>query len=509
MKSNYWRVPLCVFIFLLFLYVHRLNAEADLLIPNQDVFISMDLQNANLKDVLKIFSIQSGLNFIASEGIQDRLITLYLDKVPIKEAMSQLFKANNLSYDLEPEAKIIIVKDWGKLQVETITKVFYLKHASVASSALKLERAANLLGGGAGGGDAGITAIVKKLLSTNGSVVEDPRTNSLIVTDTPNRISVVTQAIAALDVPVAQVMLEVEMLDVSKGAVDQLGVNWPQTLMSLDVSGARTTSFPFFGNKADNNPWFVADEVTSPSGKWKFQNFYASHWMPSVFTFIGAQLTLDFLKTQSDTKVLARPRILTLNNEVAEIKITTQETVGSKTETTNVAGSSTSTTTFSSERMETGVTLRVTPQINPDTGEITMFIMPKVKDTGATVSVGPTTAKDPEERTTKSVVKIKDGETVIIGGLIHQKFSQTDKELPVFSKIPVLGALFRHKNKDKDTERELLVFITPHIIKDGGLALAQAKRVTFPEREQNTASGFDRQALISSSLASFEQKKKR
>ncbi|MCX5702875.1 MAG: hypothetical protein NT066_00015, partial [Candidatus Omnitrophica bacterium] len=330
------------FVFLVFLVLSlpRLLSAESTLLPVDDVApeISMDFQDANLKDILKVFSIQSGLNFIASEALQDRKITLYLDRVPLKGAMDKLFNANNLSYELDREANIFIVKDWGKLETETETRVFYLKYASVSSSALEKEKADSLTsstgstsaGSGSSGTsksssstsgssssstseeESGITKAVNKLLSKDGSVIEDSRTNSLIVTDTPGRMRVIAQVIASLDVSVPQVMLEVEMLDVSKNSVDKLGVNWPTTLASLDVSGVRTTSFPFSGNKADDASWFVADEVKSPSGNWKFKNFYSSHFLPSVLTVIGANLTLDFLRTQSDTKILARPRIMTL-----------------------------------------------------------------------------------------------------------------------------------------------------------------------------------------------------
>ena len=99
--------------------------------------ISMDLQDASVKDVLKILSIQSNLNFVASEGVKDRKLTLFMDKVPLKEAMDKIFTANNLSYDLDSNATVFIVKDLGRPQVETITEVFKLRHATISSSSIK------------------------------------------------------------------------------------------------------------------------------------------------------------------------------------------------------------------------------------------------------------------------------------------------------------------------------------------------------------------------------------
>jgi type II secretory pathway component GspD/PulD (secretin) len=195
-----------------------------------------------------------------------------------------------------------------------------------------------------------------------------------------------------------------------------------------------------------------------------------------------------------------------MSNETAEIMITTQEAIGSITVQQGTGANVTQTIT--AERVETGIHLRVTPQVNSETGDITMFIYPKVKDTVASV-LNPSTWKDPEERSVKSILRMKDGDTVIIGGLIRKDDSETVTKLPFLGDLPLIGGAFRHKYKDKGKERELLVFITPRIIKDSGVMLAQAKKGAFPEREQGASSGVKRDLAINSTLNKFEKKKKR
>ena len=126
-----------VFIFMFAFFVSRLNAEDQPPIEPSEVSISMDFKNADLRDVLKVFSMQAGLNFIASETVQERQITLYLDKVPLSQAMDKIFSANNLSYELDENANMYVVKEWGKMDTQTVTKIFYLKNASVSTSSLK------------------------------------------------------------------------------------------------------------------------------------------------------------------------------------------------------------------------------------------------------------------------------------------------------------------------------------------------------------------------------------
>ena len=366
-------------------------------------------------------------------------------------------------------------------------------------------------GGGAGGEsgkwqseeEAGITQAVKKLLSENGSIIEDYRTNSLIVTDVPSRMTIITQVVAALDVPIPQVMLEVEMLDVSKNTVDQMGVKWPATLANLDMTRfGRAVSLggnPAGGNTLTGVGGAIASTWTLAPATWG-----AGHFGPAIFSLVNADIAIEFLRTQTDTKYLARPRILTLNNETAEIKIATSESIG----VTTTTEASTATTSAAPERFETGVILRVTPQVNVDTGEVTMFITPVVTEatTGNTIitPAGTYRFRDPEVRSSKSMVRIKDGETVILGGLIRNQKSQTYTKLPILGDIPFLGGLFRHKDKTRDIERELLVFITPHIIKDSAVAsaaLPAKKNVRLAEREQ----GSERDSVIATSLNKFEE----
>ena len=520
MRQNNLRVCVFIIAFLLFSSLSGLNAlQEGLIFDDPSILISLDFQDASLKNVLKIFSIQSGLNFIASEAVEDRQFTVYFDQVPVKDAMDHLFKANNLSYELDRSSNIFTVKDLGEPDVELETKVFYLKYASVSSSHLTEEVAANLGGSGSSGSsgsegssessesgegssqgdryavatDIGLTTAIKKLLSDKGAIIEDYRTNSLIVQDVPNRMPIIEETLAKLDVAQPLIMIEVEMLDASKSLVDKLGFNWGQTPLTMTLTGPQYTGFGLA-----NWPTFVTQQL---SGK-------SSSMTPGTMNFNTAySVSLDLLKQDSETRYLARPKILTLNNETAEFEITANETIDVVTGTTS--GATQDVTTETVQREQTGITLRVTPQINMDTGEITMFVMPTVKDTStSSLSLSDGSAiKDPETRTTKSIVRVRDGETIIIGGLLRRHKTETIKKLPILGDLPIVGAIFRHKDKERDLERELLVFITPHIIKDKGMELTRSQNnpplASLPVREQDVSSVIDRKSIINASLNGF------
>ena len=474
------------------------NFYGDYLLSKVKKRISINLEKVRLVDLLKAFSVQSGLNFICTEAIRERTLTVYLDNVPLKEAIDMIFKANNLAYDYYPQANLFVVKELGKPSVELKTKVYRLKYIRVKGSRLQEEITSSGGGEGGGGGakvEVHIKEAVEGVLSEYGKVIEEPSTNSLIVVDVPSRFPMIDKIIESLDKPQSKVLIEAEILDVSKTAIDKLGINWPETLATLNVIGTRVTSFPFGGSKKNvsANSSTLSMDSTYGTIEWSANNF-----APSILTVLGAELALKFLKSQADTKVLARPKVLTLSGETAEIKITTDEAIGitkSEDEQGNVE--------YTIEREETGTRLRVTPQVNPS-GEITLVIeaVQKVaKDSGfATTAAAFVTGtiKNPEERSTRTVVRLRDGEVLLIGGLIRKETTKSATRVPFISEVPLLGSLFRGGDKNV-RERELLIFITPHIVRD--FASFSLKEKSVKMREQSIP--LSRERIITSFLDKF------
>ncbi len=442
------------------------NIYGDYLIAKSKRKISMDLREVSLIDLLKVLSQQSGLNFICTEAVKNRKLSLYIENAPLKEAMNVIFKANNLSYDYYPRANIFIVKELGKPTIELKTKVYKLKYIRVKNSRIQKE-IDNLIAKEEEEEEEkeGIRAAVEKVLSEYGKVIEEPITNSLIVVDVPSQFPIIDEVIKTLDVAPPKVLIEVEMLDVSKSLVDKLGLEFGEKgLTASFTGGSRTTAFPFPHRLAGSS------KGTLTMGTLSLANFTA---------------TLEFLSKDTSTKFIARPKILTLSNETSEVNLTVNEAIGvSVTETET--GS-----TQEVEREETGTKLRVTPQVNLETKEITMVVevfSKEAKDSGISVSGLVGNLKNPEERGTKSVIRLKDGETLFIGGLIKNDRAETITKIPLLGDIPLLGALFRHRNKSKDEERELLVFLTPHIVKDGPSLLSfkplSREQSTFSQRKK-------------------------
>ena len=463
------------------------DIENRFIYPEYSKKVSMDFKDASLNDVLKIFSRQAGMNFIAAQNVADKKVTLFLDHIPVEEALEKILDANDLTYEMAPGSDVFIVK--SKPQDSKITKVYSLKYATVSSSKLNSTITVGSSSSGSSSSSSsnpsssssssGIMAAVQAVLSKDGKMVEDPRTNSLMITDVPQQFPLIEETIAKLDVPVLQILIEVEMLDVSKSTGELLGLN-----------------FNTLGNSF--TPFTVTEHgVTS----WV-------HGTPTKTTITKASdmtAVLDFSRNQTDTRTLARPQILTLNNQSAEIKISTNEAVSIQSVQTST-GTGPASATVTPERAQTGVFLTVTPQADLSTGEILMAVYPKVIQASASnlkLPAGASPIKDTEERGSKSILKVKNGQTIALGGLLREQTTNTIDKLPILGDIPLLGAAFRHKNKST-SERELIIFITPYILDDKLKKKIDREATIHFDREVNQPARLD---TISQQLNSIEESK--
>ena len=449
LKNVLFGVFLLVFLPSAFVFSSQ-EKENRFILPEYSKKVTLDFKNADLKDVLKAFSKQIGSNFVINEDIPEKKVTVFLENVPVEEALEKLLSINGLGYDFDSSMNLFIVKVKPLSDDEKmITRVFHLRYASVDSSLLKSASAASTGGVSSSGGSSsggGFSAALKSVLTAKGSVVDDTRTNSIVVTDVHSNFPEIERLMAKLDLPLKQVVIQVEMLDASKSSVDTMGAKF--NLSANFSSGSITGFFPFDKNNIMNK--YTGSGLA---------------FTPGLIDFSATTLALDFLKSQTDTKSLARPRIVTNDNETAIIQITSNEAIG-VVETTSTG--TTSTTAAQPERSSTGVWLTVTPQVNDVTNEITMVVIPKVVDATSSSSFRTSNGKiatflNPEERSVKISLRVANGKTMIIGGLLRHDKTEAHNDLPFLSKIPFFGAAFRHKDL-KGNERELIIFLTPYVL---------------------------------------------
>ena len=268
------------------------------------------------------------------------------------------------------------------------------------------------------------------------TIIPDINTNSVIIVTSPQNRELLQQIVDQLDKIPEQVMIETVIVEASLDANNKLGVEWNFTQNKiLGDAGARGAGSSSFGGQAS---------TTQPQGL--------------RYTLTGGQYGafLQSLQTDARFEVLSTPRIFTSNNATAEINISQSLPYVTSTQ-TNANGVS----TFNYSFLDVGIILTVTPRITSN-GFVTMDVTQTANDFVRYTDFNAPVVNQREAQTT---VSVKDGETIVLGGIIKSSVSATTNKLPILGDVPVLGKLFQSNSTTK-SKTELLVFLTPRIVRD-------------------------------------------
>jgi type IV pilus assembly protein PilQ len=400
--------------------------------------MSISLKDGDIKDVLRSFAQISGLNIVVQPGVTGT-VTVELTDVPWDQALEEILKINGLGYVLEGNimrvAPIKVLADEAaerqrlaqanalSVPLKTIMKRISYAEASTMAGIL-------MSGGGA------------SLVSQRGSVVVDSRTNTLIIKELPDYIDTVLAVIETLDVPEPQVMIEARIIETTKRFNRTLGIQW----------GFNGISSPAYGNTTGlqfPNQGSVDGSVNLLTGG---SNGLLDISLGNVLGTFSIDATLQAAEDEGLINILSAPKVATLNNEQASIQSGLQIPIQT------VANN-----TVSVQFVNATLRLDVTPHVTAE-GTVLMDInIQKREPLLAFTVVGATNApiatKDARTR-----VIVRDGGTTVIGGIYKVTSDQGEDRVPGLANIPVLGHLFKNKRRSDENE-ELLIFITPRVIK--------------------------------------------
>jgi len=304
-------------------------------------------------------------------------------------------------------------------QVDQITQIITLKNSDVSNMAKIINKIVSL-----------------KYKKNIPSITEDKETNSLIIIATPEQTDTIKTIISALDIPKMQVYVKAKILEISNLKASQIG-----------------SKLGLFGGSAGSNGLFtMSANMGGPAIAFDVSSLGLS--IPTIKHGLALGATIDLLETFGAAKKLSEPSVLCINNTPSTIYV--GKTISVKT------GKTTSTSTsVSYSRQDIGLTLEIKPRIDSD-NKVSLNVKAVVEDVlpGSPDLTLPTTSK----RDIKTTTIVNNGQSIIIGGLIRNNKDITIKKVPFFGDIPILGALFRHKevNEDKTT---LVIVLTPYIVK--------------------------------------------
>lgn len=319
-------------------------------------------------------------------------------------------------------------------------------------------------GGGQSGGSQDIASFDRsndlRLLSARGAVIVDARTNTLIVKDTPKQIEEIRKMVAKLDIPVRQVMIESRIVIASKDFVQDLGVKFGAAKFNFNggtqsVIGASGQCYP--EAVGDGQPSGSHQSICDTGDYMvdlgaKAINAYPPAALGMTLMRIAdyvLNLEISALQQNGLGEIVSNPRVMTSDRVKATIVQGTEIPYQSS------SGNLGTNIQFKNAYLE----LSVTPQITPNGAVIMQLLVSK--DNPAADGTGSI-----EKREIKTLVKVNDGETVVLGGVYENNSGSDSYEIPYLSEIPGIGFMFKNK-RETERQRELLIFITPKIIKDG------------------------------------------
>jgi type IV pilus assembly protein PilQ len=393
------------------------SAQVELYTGSENL-VTLEADNASLTSVFQVLTEKSGWNIVTGPSIEGRRISIRVVDVPVEEAFDLVVKAAGLGY--EKIGSSILVEDPELLGEE----------ASLQSFVVKLNYA-----------DA---AEVKEILKDMTPFVKaDVGGNQMVIIAGPRVKGEILDVISQIDRPAVQVLLEARLVEVSVDDLIQMGIDWDKlnSITNIITEGTPEPAAP--DQFPDEMPFEVRDLTKSTFSR-QLKAF---------------EVVLDFLIHDGKAELLANAKLTTLNNRQANIHI---GDIVPYVVTTYAAGAAGVTEMARIEKEKVGIMLKVTPHVSED-GFITASIEPEVSSIIGWV--GPN-ADIPwvKTRTATTTVRVKDGETIVIAGLLNEEKTSQITKFPILGHIPVLGKLFQHTAIQKK-KTDLIVEITPRILK--------------------------------------------
>lgn len=467
--------------------ISNIVAAPEALQPTKSMILdTLEIKDMDINDVLKLLASKSGLNIIAGKSITGR-VTIFLQNVEVHDALTIILKANDLAY-IEGHGVVEIVTaaeyeqaTGHKFGDNTESTIVALQSAKAADVVAVLNQVKSQTGKIVADTQSNsviiedspqkITEIMKfigqidiprqtKVFNINyakaddlaktigpmltkdlGSIEFDARSNTLVVRDLPSKVDEINDMIQALDKNDKEVFIEAKIVQITLGDQYQMGVNWEKVLPN--VIGHTTLNF---------KSAFSIPNAPSTVGT-------ASIGTLSSGTYDAVLQALD---TFGKSRTLSDPRLAVINNQEASILIGTTIPYTTSTVTTPSSGPTTSSENVSF--IDTGVKLHVTPTIHED-GFITMKIKPEIsnEETKTFTASDGTVIPIVDTSEVQTTVRIKDGVTIIIGGLMTNQLINNKTKVPILGDLPIIGKVFNTENRNMQ-KTEIVIFLTPHII---------------------------------------------
>lgn len=442
--------------------------------------LSLNFQNIEVRSVLQLIADVTELNLVASDTVKGN-ITLRLDNVPWDQALDLVLKTKGL--DKRQIGNVLMVAPAAEIaererqELETKKQLEELAPLRTEYIRVRYANARELFdlfipqygeGGAGGSGSARASQdrnATGSVLSERGHAIVDERTNSIILTDTEEKITAFRRVIDQVDIPIRQVMIEARIVIANNDFRKELGAAIGGAIWTPDRSGRSI----FTGDTLSAEDIEIDDqgrEVVTTTDFFDLaatgtDNAAAGKLAWNIIrnnVFLG--LELSALEDAGYAEIVSQPKVITGDKQQASIESGTEIPYRDATATTGAGGGGGGVAASISFKKAL-LKLDVTPQITPD-DKIIMDLIITQDSPGEVTSAGPTI----DITKLETQVLVPDGQTVVLGGIFQNNVLTSQTKIPLLGDIPVIGRMFR-RDLNSETKRELLIFITPRIMSNG------------------------------------------
>jgi len=410
--------------------------------------VSIHAQDTHLPSILAILAAESGFNIVTGPNVENQnKLTIHLDDVPIDQALNLVIRAAGLSYEIVGNSILVANKSKLSEDVGVSPHVISLKYANAND-------------------------IAKLLANITENITVDQSGNNLLVSASPKKINDIREIVEQIDIPTTQIMLEARLIEVTLGDQIEMGFDWERLAKTTLIFAEKTDpvrmgDFAYGGSVPGSDPSIVGEGTSSEYLSETFsgtpmgllpQEMPWSRNLEDLNPF-GRQLTafdvtLDMLLKENQADILTNSQVVTINGQQATIEMV--DVIPYLASSGGIGGQ------MQIMKETVGIKLHILPYVNSD-GYITTEITPELSSIIAWTAQGyPWTKK----RTSTTTVRVKDGETIIIAGLVTTEEVETQTKVPMLWRIPVIGKRWFTHTETTEKKTDLIIQVKPTIVVD-------------------------------------------
>ncbi len=488
----------------------------NILLPKTVTYTAKDV---DIRDIVSMIASSTELNVVMGESVSGK-VTINLTNIPGRDALEIVARAAQCV--LVPEKRgVIRIARPSELETQMETRVFLLAYIQAEGSRYRATIASDVAEPVAitqGEGQMSFKDVLEKVKSKAGTVALVRGTNSLVVTDTPQKLKVVEGLVNQLDRPPKQVHLSLKLIELSDSDAEQIGMKWENGITAEAAGMSFPTAFPFAPGPADaslsgtlpGNLGVLIPMDSGPvgvgSGLWEAKESVGNVTLGSL-SFTKLQMLLQFIKTSTKGRIVQAPQLTVLDHEAATIHVgESVRYAESFVSSTEGGGQASGYREAKNSPVRLGIQVLVIPHVTGPDNNIILTVIPKTEkasprglfeifEGGGTLGQ----LKLPQTiiQTVVTKMMLRDRETGIIAGLREQSAHESMTKIPFLGDLPIIGWLFRHRERSADLNKNtnLLILITPTVIdfeKKSDIAdmenmARKALGEGFPSLEEETA----------------------